>query len=45
MLRSEFISGPPEQGQGVDFTLRYQERHWEEVNLGEGEDDTILLML
>lgn len=29
----------------MDFTLRYQDKQWEEVNLGEGEDDTILLML
>lgn len=29
----------------MDFTLRYHERQWEEVNFGEGEDDMILLML
>ena len=40
-MRSEFKSGP-EQGQGVGFTLRYLGRQWEEFNLGEGEDDTIL---
>jgi hypothetical protein len=44
VTRSEFKS-ELKQGQGVDFTLRYLERQWKEVNLGKGEDDSILFML